>query len=217
MFQSVSSVIFDMDGVIIDSEPISQKVVHEMAMARGVDLPDQIHRDYVGAKTSTKWAFIVESYGWKDDVMRLTAESDDRYLELIKTSELNPIDGVLELMEAIYQMNKKMIVASSASRYNIRLVLDKFGLSNYFDQFVSSEDVKHAKPNPDIFLKAAQQLKSRPDECLVIEDSKNGVLAAKSAGMQVIGYQNHRSGNQDLEAADHVVNHLDEVIALIQD
>lgn len=217
MFQNISSVIFDMDGVIIDSEPISQRVVHEMAMERGVSLPNQIHRDYVGAKTSTKWAYIVSKYGWKEDVKVLTEESDSLYLERIKTSDLTPIDGVFQLVNALYGLNKKMIVASSASRYNIRLVLDKFDLSNYLDKYVSSEDVKHAKPNPDIFLKAAQLLNSEPDECVVIEDSKNGVLAAKSAGMRVIGYQNLNSGNQDLGVADHVVNHLDEVIRLVQD
>ncbi|PIB35540.1 hypothetical protein BFP72_09125 [Reichenbachiella sp. 5M10] len=205
------AILFDMDGVIIDSEPICREVVDEMLHERGVAITADIHNTYVGQKTSVMWKDFILRFAWQEDYRSLTEESDHRYLTYIEERSLAPIAGILDLLEHFQSLHKKMIVASSATGYNIRLVLDKFGISKYFTGYVSSDEVKQAKPNPDIFLLAAERLGLKAHQCVVIEDSHNGILAAQAAGMQSIGYQNVNSGKQDLSQATVVVNALYEI------
>lgn len=210
--EHVQAIVFDMDGVIIDTEPLSNLVFDQMMAERGLSVSEEIHRDFVGNKTSRKWAFLQEMYGFAGDVKALTRESDQRYLDMLVRADLNPIEGLIDLVDSFLTRNFKITVASSSSRYNIRLVLDKFDLLNRFEGFVSGEDVKQTKPNPDIFLMAADRLDVSPENCLVIEDSKNGVTAARAAGMQVIGFQNPNSGNQDLSQAHLIVQQLRDIL-----
>lgn len=102
-----------------------------------------------------------------------------------------------------------MIVASSATRHNIETVMAKFEIEEDFEGYASGQDVSRPKPNPDIFLLAAEKLGLAPQDCVVIEDAKHGVGAAKSAGMPCIGYRNSSSGDQDLSEADKIVDHID--------
>ncbi|UXP31312.1 HAD family phosphatase [Reichenbachiella agarivorans] len=209
------AILFDMDGVIIDSEPICRTVIAAMLKDRGHVVSVELQNQYVGRKTSEMWADFITTFDLAEPVSALTAQSDNQYLELIKHSEMQPISGLIPLLDYFQSLNKKMIVASSATAYNIHLVLDKFALSHYFEGHVSSDEVKQAKPNPDIFLLAAKKLGVNPTDCLVIEDSRNGILAARAAGMSSVGYQNPHSGNQDLQLADAVVHSLSEIIALV--
>ncbi|RJE75071.1 HAD family phosphatase [Reichenbachiella sp. MSK19-1] len=214
-FEGIDAVIFDMDGVIIDSEPISRYVVDQMMFDRGYRVEPELHNEFVGRKTSVKWKYFVERFALNDDVETLTKTSDEQYLMYIQEEEMEPLHGLRYLLSHLEKLNKKMIVASSATGHNIRLVLDKFGISNYFQDYVSSDDVKQAKPNPDIFLLAAQKLAVDPHKCLVIEDSNSGILAANAAGMASIGFKNPNSGNQDLHMAVTVVDSLEEIIDLV--
>lgn len=201
------AVIFDMDGVIMDSEPIHYETEFEILKKFGIaDYPQSEHAKYVGMRTRDLWAGHIEKYAldatWED----LTKEGDEAYIDALRQNNFDPISGVVELIERIQKAGIKMIVASSASRENIKLVLDKFAISDFFEGYVSSQDVKKTKPNPDIFLLAAQTLGVDPVQCVVIEDAKHGVHAAKAAGMKCIGYKNPNSGDQDLSQADLILD-----------
>ncbi|MEO9964572.1 MAG: HAD family phosphatase [Reichenbachiella sp.] len=199
----LQAVIFDMDGVIMDSEPIHYDTEFEILKDFGVhEYPVEEHSKYVGMRTRDLWEGHIQKYGLSSSIQELTLKGDEAYIDRLRTGSFDPIAGVVDLIERLYQAGVKMIVASSASRENIKLVLDKFAIGNFFEGYVSSQDVERTKPNPDIFLLAAKKLDVDPAHCVVIEDAKHGVQAAISAGMKCIGYKNPNSGNQDLSKAD---------------
>ena len=110
-----------------------------------------------------------------------------------------------------------MAIASSSPRLFIENVIQKIGVAEYFSIWISGEEVKHSKPEPDIFLKAAELLNVNPQACAVIEDSSSGTIAAKRAGMKCIGYRNLNSGNQDLSQADYIIEEIKsaEILAVL--
>ncbi|MEP3388453.1 MAG: HAD family phosphatase [Reichenbachiella sp.] len=202
----LEAVIFDMDGVIMDSEPIHHETEFEILKRFGViDYPFSEHAQYVGMRTWDLWTGHIAKYSLEATAEELTIEGDEAYIKALKEKDFGPIEGLIELLNRIKVSGTKMIVASSASRENIKLVLDKFAITHYFEGYVSSQDVKKTKPNPDIFLLAAKTLGVNPNNCVVIEDAKHGVQAAISADMKCIGYRNLNSGNQDLSKAHLIV------------
>ena len=116
-----------------------------------------------------------------------------------------PIEGTLDLIRELHSQGIPLAVASSSSKQEIERVMDYFEITHCFRALVSGKDCEHPKPAPDVILKAARKLCIKPEQCLVIEDSNNGVTAAKSAGMSVIGFRNLEVANQELRPADHVV------------
>lgn len=127
---------------------------------------------------------------------------------------LEPIPDVGKWLSWLKTQNIPLAVASSSPKALIELIMDKTGLGIYFDAFVTGEEVAHGKPAPDIFLHAAGLLGVEPASCLVIEDSRNGVRAAKSAGIRCVGYHNPGSGNQDLSLADEVVRSYEQLLSI---
>lgn len=203
----LEAVIFDMDGVIMDSEPIHYETEFDILKRFGVtDYPFAAHAQYVGMRTRDLWAGHISTYGLDASWQELTIEGDEAYIQALKEKDFDPIEGLIDLLERVKESGIKMIVASSASRENIKLVLDKFAITQYFEGYVSSQDVEKTKPNPDIFLLAAKTLGVKPECCVVIEDAKHGVQAAISAGMKCIGYRNLNSGDQDLSKSHVIVS-----------
>ncbi|UXX78122.1 HAD family phosphatase [Reichenbachiella carrageenanivorans] len=208
----LEAVIFDMDGVIMDSEPIHYETELEIIKRFGVtDYAPEDHAKYVGMRTWDLWTGNIAKYGLDTTAEALTIEGDEAYINALREKDFGPIEGLLPLLNRIQSNGIRMIVASSASRENIKLVLDKFAITDFFEGYVSSQDVKKTKPNPDIFLLAAKTLDVSPEHCVVIEDAKHGVQAAISAGMKCIGYRNLNSGNQDLSKAHIIVNTHDNI------
>ena len=115
------------------------------------------------------------------------------------------------MLEEIKTAHLPIAIASSSPKIFIEAVVEKIGIRQYFKILISGEEIERSKPEPDIFLKAALLLNVNPSECLVVEDSKSGTIAAKKAGMKCIGYQNFNSGNQDLSNADFIVNDIREI------
>ena len=132
-------------------------------------------------------------------------------LKLLQERDYKPVPGVTELLERLREMEIPMAIASSSPRQFIEAVIEKIGIKQYFTEWLSGEEAEHSKPEPDIFLKVAGLLNVEPDECIVIEDSTSGIIAAKKAGMRCIGYRNVNSGNQDLSEADMIVNKIEEI------
>jgi len=127
-------------------------------------------------------------------------------LKLLKAKDYESISGVKELIKDLFNKGIVIAVASSSSSIFIKEVLSKIKLDSYIQLFVSAENVKKGKPAPDVFIRVSELIEVEPKDCVVIEDSANGVLAAKRAGMKVIGYNNPNSGNQKLTHADFVID-----------
>ena len=123
--------------------------------------------------------------------------------------DLQPIKGIPELLANLKKDGIAIGLASSSEKAFIEMVLEELGIRGYFQAVVSGEEVERSKPEPEIFLRAAELLNVDPADCLVLEDSRHGVEAAKRAGMKCIGYQNPNSGPQDLSRADKIVHTLE--------
>jgi len=208
----IQTVIFDMDGVIIDSEPVYFQIDKQMFEELNIAVSFEEHCSYVGTSSQNMWERIIEKYKIADQPGELMKKEYALYMKhLVNAIDLQPIDGVIELINELYENNLKLILASSSRMEIINIVLKKFKLSDLFIAKVSGSELAHSKPHPEIFLRSAELIKSEPDQCVVIEDSKNGVTAAKAAGMKCIGFLNPSSGDQDLTNADITIRSFKEL------
>ncbi len=203
--------IFDMDGVIIDSEPLhflSDKMVMKDF---GIEVSDEELNAFVGVTNPLMWQELRIKYDLAASVEELLLIQHKYKTELFSAGELNSINGIPELLKELKEREIKVGLASSSSRQFIELVLKKLDLFHYFDVVISGEEVLNSKPAPDIFLEAAAALEVNPLDCVVLEDSGHGVTAAKAAGMKCIAFRNPNSGNQKLDAADCIVCTLEKL------
>jgi beta-phosphoglucomutase family hydrolase len=206
------AVIFDMDGVIIDSEPIYFKAGNKLFQYLGLDVSEEEHHSYVGISSRDMWSRLRNKYKIDLSTEELVEMEMNMYIDyLLSRKDEKPIPGVVELIEDLYKNNRDLALASSSSIKSIKIVLDMFNLGKFFETIVSGYEVESGKPAPDIFLYAAKRLGVQPEDCVVIEDSENGIEAAKSAGMKCIGFKNLNSGKQDLSSADMVIDSFLEV------
>lgn len=186
---SYDLVIFDNDGVLVDSEPISNRVLAEYLTELGYPTTvEDSYRDYMGCAAHTVHDVIGERYG-----ARLPEGFDELFHARVFAAferELGAVRGAEELLKTLQQRGVPYCLASSAHHEWIRTALDLTGLRGYHaeDRIFSAQDVGIGKPAPDLFLHAARTLGVEPARCLVVEDSRNGVLAARAAGMDVYGY-----------------------------
>ncbi len=203
--------IFDMDGVIIDSEPLhflSDKMVMKDF---GIDISHEELNEFVGMTNPVMWAVLIKRYNLATSVDEILITQHNFKKELLEAGEYCAINGIPELLKELRAREFKVGLASSSSRQFIELVLKKLGIFQYFDVVISGEEVLNSKPAPDIFLEAAAALEVNPLECIVLEDSGHGVTAAKAAGMKCIAFRNPNSGNQKLDAADCIVCTLEKL------
>ena len=208
----MQAVIFDMDGVIIDSEPLHFRAEKRLFRELGIEIAVAEHQGYVGQTSRAMWGRIRRQYGLSLSLEELVAHSRRLIRELI-TAALPDllIPGLTECLDYLRDRGLDLLLASSSEKALIELVLKKFDLEDYFPHRVSGDEVGRGKPAPDIFLLAAARAGISPAGCLVIEDSAHGVRAAKAAGMTCIGFKNPSSGSQDLSAADAVITRFSQI------
>jgi beta-phosphoglucomutase family hydrolase len=205
-------VIFDMDGVIIDSEPIHQECEKRIFSLLRITVSDEEHNALIGATDETMWSGLGKRHNLPLSVEEAIRLKKSIYLEyLMRETSVEPLPGVVQLIVNLNKHGFLLAVASSSPHEQIDFILKKFELKRYFYAIVSGEDVGAGKPHPEIFLKAADMLGVTSDSCVVIEDSHNGVTAAKRAGMKCIGFMNPNSGNQDLSKADKLIHSFREL------
>jgi HAD superfamily hydrolase (TIGR01509 family) len=178
-------VIFDCDGVLVDSEPLSMRVLVAAIGAQGLAVPiETAYRDYLGRSLSSISSSLRDSHGMPLGDAALESMRHDLYALYRKELKANP--GVGEVLDTI---GIPFCVASSSSVERVRLSLELTGLLPKFgERIFSSSMVSRGKPAPDLFLYAAETLGARPERCLVIEDSPAGIAAARAANMRVFGY-----------------------------
>lgn len=203
------AVIFDMDGVIIDSEQFHKEAAYVLIDRLGFSVSETLFETFTGRRSVDCWQMMMDAQEQEFDFdpVKLAQEEEEIFFSIYyeeQKAELVP--GVQELIMKFRSLGLKLIVASSSPVLAIEKMLKHFRLESVFTGFVSGEQVQHGKPEPDIFLLAANQLGVDPSNCLVIEDSDAGLLAAKRAGMKAVGYANPNSHNQQLNEADLVVN-----------
>ncbi|MFL0252073.1 HAD family hydrolase [Clostridium neuense] len=209
----IKAVIFDMDGVIIDSEPIHLEFAMELFKKLGVIMSNEEYSKFIGTTSQYMWDTIKKKYNLNNKVEELIEMERNGFFEFLSSPDMTikPIEYIPELLKALHENNYKVALASSSPIRVIEFIINSFKIRDYFDEIVTGDFVKRSKPEPDIFLYAAEKLGVLPQECAVIEDSHNGVLAAKRAGMKCIAYRNLNSGNQDISKADRIINAFNEL------
>jgi HAD superfamily hydrolase (TIGR01509 family) len=184
----IEAVVFDLDGVLVDSEHVWDEARRELAAARGGRWHERASRDMMGM-SSLEWShYMRDEIGLRDPPEEISAEVVRR-LEEIYRRELPLIEGSVEAVERI-AARWPLALASSSNRELIDLVLELSGLMPYFSATVSSEEVARGKPAPDVYLEAARRLEAAPERCAAVEDSANGIRSAKAAGMRVLAIPN---------------------------
>lgn len=214
----IEAVIFDMDGVLVDSEPLHREIGHRMLGELGIAATREVFSRFTGITTRSMMRTLVGEYNLEHDPEYLTRQYDSQFLEMVKTSPgLKLYNGVEAVLSELKSERVPIALASSSTRECITAILRRFAIEKYFDRVVSGDDVSNSKPHPEIFLLAAELLNVKPNACAVIEDSTNGVTAARSAGMYCIGFKPEGNGHP-LTNAHRLIRSMEELppILLLQ-
>lgn len=210
----VKTVIFDMDGVIVDTEPVHHFAYHQHFKHLNIDVPDEMYASFTGNSTKNVYQRIKETFQLLDEVDGLVDYKRELFNNAFDQKEdLYLLPGVKNLIEDLYNNGIQLVLASSSAKVTIARIFKRFELYPYFSHIVSGEDFPKSKPHPAIFEKAAELSGTPKEECIIIEDSTNGVKAANAAGIYCIGYDSEQSKLQDLSTADKVIRHFNELNA----
>ena len=204
---SFDAVIFDMDGVLVDSEPFYTEAEQVIFRKVGLDISEAEHQTYQGTASVLMWELIREKHGTPHSVEELEeiyVNQVTPYFDSLET--IDPMPGVEALIKRLKQRNTPIALASSSYIDVIEIILRLTGLNKYLVVCVDSRRAQSSKPAPDIFLLAAEELGVAPQKCAVIEDSTNGIRAAKAAGMYCIAFAGADIGLQDHSEADLVIS-----------
>ena len=210
--EMLKAVLFDMDGVIVDTEPLHCKAYYKMFDAVNINVSDSLYESFTGQSTLSICKQLCNHFELIQTPEALVALKRKFFKDLfINDSELALIDGVLELIKNYHNNGLTLVLASSASMTTINNVFTRFNLDQYFIAKLSGSDLKASKPHPEIFEKAAQFSGYNISECMVIEDSTNGIAAANAANIYCVGFKSPNSKNQEYKNADMSISDFDEI------
>ncbi|MEZ4855851.1 MAG: HAD family phosphatase [Gelidibacter sp.] len=208
----IKAVIFDMDGVIVDTEPLHHKAYHKMFDDVNIKVPNTLYKTFTGQSTYAICEFLCKKYNLRLAPQTLVDIKRDHFKFLFEhDTELQLIEGVLDLITNYHNNGLTLVLASSASMSNINQIFERFNLNSYFKAKLSGADLKASKPHPEIFINAAKASGFDKHKCIVIEDSTNGIEAAKAAGIYCIGFKSQNSINQDYSKANKVIKRFEEI------
>ena len=211
-FNMVQTVIFDMDGVIVDTEPVHHFAYYQHFKELNIEVSDEMYRSFTGNSTRNIFQKLKSQFDLQEDVEDLILRKRHLFNEAFDLKEdLYLIEGVEKLIKDLHANGIQLIVASSASNVTINRVFTRFNLHQYFTHIVSGEDFPKSKPHPAIFEHAASLSVAPKENCIVIEDSTNGIQASVSAGIYCVGYDSFHSKDQDLSKANVVIRHFNEL------
>ena len=195
-----------MDGVLVNSEPLHHEVSLVQFKNLNIEVSDDVFATFTGNSNKMIYQKLKDKFQLPQEIEELVFDKNNLFIEAFdKKEDLHLMPGVKELIIDLHKNGIQLIVASSSEMAIINKVFKRFDLDQYFTHKVSGEDFPESKPNPAIFLKAASYSKAPIEECLIIEDSTNGIKAAKAAGIFCIAYKSEGVDSQDQSLADVIV------------
>ncbi len=205
--KQLEAVIFDMDGVLIDSEPIHYTIERILFAELGISVSDELHKTYLGTAGDFMYQDIKIRFNLSqslDDLLEFDEQFRCSYFRNIEGLVLN--EGVASLLMEIKSAGLKMAVATSSSPEMAMILLERCGISAVFNAVVTTKDAGKSKPAPDVYRLAAQRIGVSSDSCLVFEDSPNGILAAKNAEMVCVAVLTQSVDPSEITLADAQIN-----------
>lgn len=208
----LKAVLFDMDGVIVDTEPLHYKAYQKMFAKVGIEVSSEMYEGFTGQSTYGICKQLCTHFNLELEPQELVQIKRNYFTKLFfDDDDLKLLDGVEKLINNYFDHGLTLVVASSASMFTINNVMKRFKLDRFFSNKLSGADLKASKPHPEIFINAAKAANALANECFVIEDSTNGVRAAHKAGIYCVAYKSEHSKNQDYTLADMLISDYKEI------
>jgi len=212
----IEAIIFDMDGTLVDTEPFNTEIEKRLFRLNKVEISEEAHQKYLGIASDAMWLEITEQHQLQIPVSELIEQNHkESYRYLSEVEQIPIMTGLIDLLKKLQARKYPMAVASSSTPEIIDLILKKTNLKKYFQVILSAEEAGKSKPEPDVFLLAAEKLGINPANCLVVEDSPNGIKAAKAAGMLCVAYEGPGADPQKQTAADAVIQNYSQLERII--
>lgn len=209
---SLKAVLFDMDGVIVDTEPLHRKAYFKTFNELEISVSEDLYTSFTGASTKRVCETLIADFDLNHTHETIATIKRTHFKDYFyNDDEFDLIPGVRELIQHYYENGITLILASSATMTTINMVFEKFELEKYFSGKISGADLKESKPHPEVFLLAAEMAGEPVGNCMVIEDSTNGILAAHRANIFCAAYRSPHSKNQDYTLANTVVSDYEEL------
>ncbi len=207
---TVKTILFDFDGVVVDSESLHIRALSEVLINHGISYPDSMLHDFVGKSDSLFYQYVIDNLDDRYELDYLLNEKNKIFDEIV--IELKPIEGFLDFIDLVIQKNIPRAIVTSSSEETLKMVSEIFPFHNYFDVVVCEDDTTEHKPYPAPYLLGMERTGGEKETTLIIEDSVNGIIAGKSAGCTVFGLTTSLPRNTLLKAgADKVFDSFKEI------
>jgi HAD superfamily hydrolase (TIGR01509 family) len=217
LLKDCQAVIFDMDGVLVDTENLYKVIEQELFAKIGIHIFPEEHVSYQGCSNPVMWAMIKEKHGLHQTLDELVTMTEEKVINFfLSQTTIPPMTGVVELLQYLRNRGIKLALASSSTIEVIRIILAKSGLGPYFEVVVDSNEAGAGKPDPAIFLLAQKKLGVPKENCVVIEDSFNGIRASLAAEIYCIAFSGPGSEHQDQSAANLRISRFSEIRELME-
>lgn len=208
-------VIFDFDGVIMDTEWAHEKAKRQICSAKGYMLPEDLSL-FVGRSNLEFWSTVLEINGVQQNPQEYVDLQYDMALQMLAKKNQPESQGLTELLTSLKNAGQKSVICSGSGRNFILYLLEQLRITSYFAAIIGGDQIRRLKPEPDIFLAMLDKMQVEAKEALVVEDSASGCLAAKRAGIPCVAYLNEGRNRQNVQQADFTVNHLSEVMNYVK-
>lgn len=208
----IKTVIFDMDGVLVNSEPLHHEVSFVQFKNLNIEVTDDIFSTFTGNSNKMIYQKLKDRFNLEHEIEELISAKNNLFIEAFdKNEEILLMPGVKDLIVDLHKNGIQLVVASSSEMEIIDKVFERFDLNQYFSHKVSGNDFPESKPNPAIFIKAAELSETPVENCIVIEDSTNGIKAAKAANIYCVAYKSDGVDTQDQSMADVIIHDFNEL------
>jgi len=217
MINNFKAIIFDMDGVFIDTETLVFDIFRHVFEPFNIDLSNEYQYKFIGKPFSSNLIDIHSDFGIEFDDAALRDKFDDVYEEMLTASPLSVQAGVKDIIKNAQQNDQKLALCTTSTRHHVNAVFTKvrekfFDPDQIFGVVTTGDMVRHRKPHPEPYLKTVDKLGVAPKDCLVLEDSITGIQSAKAAGCFCVGLRQPYNQHINFDAADIIVSHLDQVL-----